>query len=253
MGGYVPTHGPECATRTYKTRCSECGKPVFFFSCSCQSAVFFDNLGHPWPEHDCSWGERHYSDLRAQGRSARDARFQILTDASYHGRSIPDHVAESMERDFKAEKARLASGRSPQKDAVPRGGSTRGRTPGLPRQDHGHGPREQHAEALRAGVDSDVAEASGPARSRAVVRDTHPSRRATRRPQGSGHGQAMRSPGGRVRYGSSPRRRYDSGGDPQVRQGAKAALSWLTRPLPRDGGSTPARSREASCHPTGTG
>ena len=111
MSGYVPTHGPDCETRTYKTRCtkSHCGKTVFFFSCSCQSAVFFDRRGHPWPEHNCTRPERLYGDLRAQGHSAKEARFQVLTDASYHGRSIPSHVSESMERDFKAEKARLVS------------------------------------------------------------------------------------------------------------------------------------------------
>ena len=32
MSGYVPTHGPDCETRTYKTRCSHCRKTVFFFS-----------------------------------------------------------------------------------------------------------------------------------------------------------------------------------------------------------------------------
>lgn len=115
MSGYVPTHGPDCETRTYKTRCSHCREPVFFFSCSCQSAVFFDSLGHPWPEHDCYRSERLYDDLRAQGRSAKDAWFQVLTDASYHGRTVPDHVSESMERECKEERTRLASGRSPRR------------------------------------------------------------------------------------------------------------------------------------------
>ncbi len=115
MSGYVPTHGPDCETRTYKTRCSQCRKHVFFFACSCQSAVFFDSLGHPWPEHDCTWGERRYLDLRDRGQSAQAAMFQVLTDASYHGRSIPDHVSESMERDTKVEKTRRSSLRSPRR------------------------------------------------------------------------------------------------------------------------------------------
>lgn len=50
-------HGWWCNTITYPTTCRGCGEPVFFFRCDCGSAVFFDALGEPWPEHDCetSW------------------------------------------------------------------------------------------------------------------------------------------------------------------------------------------------------
>src|SRR5690606_17686842 len=39
------------------TKCPHCKEPVFFFSCDCGSKVFFDDLGDPWPIHDCdtSW------------------------------------------------------------------------------------------------------------------------------------------------------------------------------------------------------
>ena len=53
--------------------------------------------------------------MRAQGHSAKEARFQVLTDASYHGRSIPSHVSESMEQDVKVEQARQSSPKSPRK------------------------------------------------------------------------------------------------------------------------------------------
>ncbi len=115
MSGYVPTHGPDCETRTFKTQCRLCHQTVFFFSCSCQSAVFFDSLGHPWPEHDCTRFERLYGDLRTQGHSAEDAQYQILVDARRYGRTIPSHVAESMERDVTIEKARKSSPKSPRK------------------------------------------------------------------------------------------------------------------------------------------
>ena len=51
------THGWWCNTVTYPTTCRGCGEPVFYFRCDCGSAVFFDALGEPWPEHDCetSW------------------------------------------------------------------------------------------------------------------------------------------------------------------------------------------------------
>lgn len=47
------THGWWCNSRTYPTRCKYCGERVFFFSCSCGSKVFFQELGWPWPEHRC--------------------------------------------------------------------------------------------------------------------------------------------------------------------------------------------------------
>ena len=51
----VPRHGVECRTRTFPTKCSNCGDAVFFFSCTCGSRVLFDQLGWPWPEHDCQF------------------------------------------------------------------------------------------------------------------------------------------------------------------------------------------------------
>ena len=62
----VPRHGVDCRTRTFPTKCSNCGDDVFFFSCTCGSRVFFDELGWPWPEHDCGFSR---SDRRwARGR-----------------------------------------------------------------------------------------------------------------------------------------------------------------------------------------
>ena len=51
------THGWWCNTVTFPTKCPSCSEPVFFFRCDCGSAVFFDDLGEPWPEHHCetSW------------------------------------------------------------------------------------------------------------------------------------------------------------------------------------------------------
>lgn len=51
------THGRWCNSVTRPTRCPSCGDSVFFFQCDCESKVFFDELGPPWPIHDCdsSW------------------------------------------------------------------------------------------------------------------------------------------------------------------------------------------------------
>ena len=52
-------HGWWCNSVTWPTRCRNCGEKVFFFQCDCGSGVFFDDLGHPWPIHDCglSWAK----------------------------------------------------------------------------------------------------------------------------------------------------------------------------------------------------
>ena len=48
-----PTHGSWCNAVTWRTKCPSCREPVFFFQCDCGSKVFFDELGIPWPIHDC--------------------------------------------------------------------------------------------------------------------------------------------------------------------------------------------------------
>ncbi len=50
-------HGRWCNAITWPTTCPDCRESVFFFRCDCGSGVFFDDLGHPWPIHDCdaSW------------------------------------------------------------------------------------------------------------------------------------------------------------------------------------------------------
>ena len=46
-------HGPWCNTKTFPIKCRLCGASVFFFSCDHESRVFFEELGPPWPVHDC--------------------------------------------------------------------------------------------------------------------------------------------------------------------------------------------------------
>jgi hypothetical protein len=57
MWGEGP-HGDWCETTTWRIRCNGCGERAWFFQCSHGSKVFFDELGPPWPIHDCdrSWG-----------------------------------------------------------------------------------------------------------------------------------------------------------------------------------------------------
>lgn len=59
-------HGEWCGAKTWPTSCPSCSGRVFYFSCSHGSKVFFDELGSPWPIHDCdeSWarGLRRFTD-----------------------------------------------------------------------------------------------------------------------------------------------------------------------------------------------
>ena len=53
------THGSWCNAVTWPTKCPACQASVYFFKCDCGSKVFFDELGSPWPIHDCerSWSK----------------------------------------------------------------------------------------------------------------------------------------------------------------------------------------------------
>ena len=52
----IAVHGTICNTKTFPMKCPRCGAGVFYFSCDCGSRVFFDELGEPWPVHDCVGG-----------------------------------------------------------------------------------------------------------------------------------------------------------------------------------------------------
>lgn len=47
-------HGKQCNSKTIPMQCKHCKQKVFYFTCDCGSKVFFEELGEPWPIHDCS-------------------------------------------------------------------------------------------------------------------------------------------------------------------------------------------------------
>ena len=47
----VPTHRPGCETHLWRWNCPDCGSPIWYFSCSCGSKVFFDTRGPDWKYH----------------------------------------------------------------------------------------------------------------------------------------------------------------------------------------------------------
>lgn len=83
------THGWWCNSVTWPTKCPSCGDSVFFFQCDCESKVFFDELGPPWPIHDCdtSWA-------RSRPRM-RDSSGAIIVEISpgITIRRVPDNFS----------------------------------------------------------------------------------------------------------------------------------------------------------------
>lgn len=59
----------KCNAKTYPITCKYCGESVYYFSCDCGSGVFFEELGAPWPRHNC----HAYSDLH-ESSAHREAR-----------------------------------------------------------------------------------------------------------------------------------------------------------------------------------
>lgn len=49
----MASHGVWCNMRTYPMTCRFCGERVYYFTCDHNCRVFFDELGPPWPEHNC--------------------------------------------------------------------------------------------------------------------------------------------------------------------------------------------------------
>jgi hypothetical protein len=49
-------------------QCPVCGKPVYFYTNSTGSRVFFDELGKPWPKHPCT-DNRSYAPYELTSRS----------------------------------------------------------------------------------------------------------------------------------------------------------------------------------------
>lgn len=46
-------HSLGCHSKTFRMKCPGCQRKVFYYTCEHGSRVFFDELGPPWPKHDC--------------------------------------------------------------------------------------------------------------------------------------------------------------------------------------------------------
>ncbi len=47
-------HGAACHARTLPIRCKYCGDSVYYFACDHGLKLLLDDLGAPWPEHQCT-------------------------------------------------------------------------------------------------------------------------------------------------------------------------------------------------------
>ena len=90
----VPTHKAGCRTVTWRTACQDCGKPVYYFSCSCGSRVFFDSLGEPWPLHADSCPVYHARVMIHSGVDARHIRRLLDSEAKVRGAAIPPELSQ---------------------------------------------------------------------------------------------------------------------------------------------------------------
>lgn len=59
-GSVYPIKSPDFESNKYAnytkpSKCRSCGRPVYYFQSQYGGKVFFDDLGHPWPKHECGF------------------------------------------------------------------------------------------------------------------------------------------------------------------------------------------------------
>jgi len=88
------THGWWCGARTRPIRCPSCRAEVFWFSCDCRSSVLFDDLGSPWPVHDCDDHVTRVELERPNGdrQCAVEARIRELETLLKQGFVVRNHA-----------------------------------------------------------------------------------------------------------------------------------------------------------------
>lgn len=89
----VPTHYDDCSTRIWPTTCRECGRRVFFLSCSCGSKVFLDEPRPPWPRHSDSCEACLVGEIgNRTGYSATKIKKWIEAQSRVRGVMVPDEA-----------------------------------------------------------------------------------------------------------------------------------------------------------------
>ena len=96
-------HGPWCNAVTWPTKCPGCKQAVFFFHCNHGSRVFFDELGPPWPIHDCetSWARK----LKRRKDGGGGITAELSANVWVH-RPSEGRIDQSVELNFRRRKQR---------------------------------------------------------------------------------------------------------------------------------------------------
>ena len=67
----------------YNARCPVCGAQVFFYANAAGSRVFFDNVGWPWPKHECTdRSKRRYPDSIDSHSPFQTRKLGVVTEIS---------------------------------------------------------------------------------------------------------------------------------------------------------------------------
>jgi hypothetical protein len=94
----VPTHRADCKTIIYQTKCWDCGKPVWYFACSCGSLVLFNAKDPPWPQHKDTCSIYWIKQFIQEGRSIAGIRRIINEEARRLGKRVPIEVEQLLTR-----------------------------------------------------------------------------------------------------------------------------------------------------------
>jgi hypothetical protein len=94
----VPTHREGCHTMIWRTNCPDCNRPVWFFSCSCGSKVFFETKGYPWNLHADNCPIYNIRLMLESGTSAGQIRKLLESQALHQNVKIPPLVEDFLSK-----------------------------------------------------------------------------------------------------------------------------------------------------------
>jgi hypothetical protein len=87
------SHGWWCNSRAYPLRCRYCHEHVFYFTCDHGCRVLFDELGPPWPVHNC---QEYWRATLGNEAYARGMAIMMMKPGVEIGRKIDPAYAEKV-------------------------------------------------------------------------------------------------------------------------------------------------------------
>ncbi|SFG23797.1 hypothetical protein [Neptunomonas qingdaonensis] len=86
---YAQLNLSENETYTRPTRCKGCGRYVFYYQNDSGSKVFFDDLGPPWPKHECSGSGRTSVPMYAEFNWVKNKYRPLTVLKGHKGKCAP--------------------------------------------------------------------------------------------------------------------------------------------------------------------